>query len=123
MLVLLAVLGSLAVVAVIAGVPAASLTPLLFVLTALAWVSFLALAQAAWIRPRIGALTERAVIALIIALLGSVSSLIVANNDHGHPLFDAATASLLFRMSILAVLFVPAVWLALWIAGRLGVDP
>jgi hypothetical protein len=96
------------------------LTWVLFVLTGLSWGSFAVLGHAAVQRPRIGALTERTTIAAIIALLGTVSCLIVTNTDAGRPLFDAATASLLFRLSILGVLSVPTAWLVLWFSGRLG---
>lgn len=105
---------------IVARVEPSDLTPLLFALTILSWVSFAVLGRAALQRPRIGALSERTLIAAIIAMLGTVACLIVANTDAGRPLFDAATSSLLFRLSILAVLAVPAAWLGLWLTGRLG---
>ena len=98
----------------------ADLTWLLFGLTGLAWFSFLVLGHAAIQPPRIGALTERTTIALIIALLGTVSCVIVLNTDHGRPWFSTETSSLLFRFAILAVLAVPSAWLILWFSGRLG---
>lgn len=105
---------------VVARVEPRDLTALLFALTILAWISFVVLGRAARRPPRIGALTERTIIAAVIAALGTVSCLIVVNTDAGRPLFDANTASLLFRFVILAVLTVPTVWLALWLTGRLG---
>lgn len=116
----LTVAASVLVLMVVLRVEARDLTPLVFALTACAWASFVVLGRAALVPPRIGALTERAFIALIIAALGSVSLVIAANTDGGRPWFDAATASLLFRLSILGVLAVPAAWLALWLTGRLG---
>jgi hypothetical protein len=117
---LLAVITTIAIAALVARVPASDLTGMLFALTAVSWVSFAVLGRAAWVKPRIGALTERAFIAVIIAMLGTVSCLIVWNTDHGYLLFPREIASLLFRLSVLAVLTVPAIWLALWLAGRLG---
>lgn len=110
----------LAIVAIGLGVTARTLTPMVVILTAGAITSFLVLTNAARRKPRIGALTERAFIAFLIAVLGTVSCAIVINTDAGHPLFDAVTASLVFRIAIIAVLAVPSVWLVLWYAGRLG---
>jgi cytochrome c oxidase assembly factor CtaG len=96
------------------------LTPVAFILTGCAWLSFLVLGRAALRRPRIGALTERAFIAFVIAALGTVSCLIVMNTDNGHAFFPVEVASLLFRLAIIAVLAVPTLWLALWTTGQLG---
>lgn len=96
------------------------LTGIVFILTFLSWVSFVVLGRAAYQRPRIGALTERTFIALVIAVLGTFSCVLALNTDAGRPLLDAATASLIFRLVIIAVLAVPAIWLALWFLGRLG---
>lgn len=109
-----------AVVVIVLNVSARSLTPLALLLTFGAWWSFAVLGRAALQRPRIGALTERAFIAFIIAVLGSVACAIAVNTDSGRPWFDAATASLLFRLAIIAVLAVPTLWLVLWLTGRLG---
>jgi hypothetical protein len=99
---------------------ASSLTPLLLLLTVAAWLSCLLLGYFAIRAPRIGALSERTFIALAIAALGTVASLIVLNTDGGHPLFDAATASILFRCTMLVVLAIPSIWLVLYVMGRLG---
>lgn len=99
---------------------AATLTPLLWALTILAWCSFVVLGRAAVQRPRIGALTERTVIAFIIAVLGTVSSLLRSNTDSGFALFPAQVAALIFAVTILVVLSVPTAWLVLWFTNRLG---
>lgn len=101
-------------------IDAAELKPLLIALTGLAWLSFAVLGRAAARPPRIGALTERTFIAFTIAMLGSMSVLITTNTDLGRPWFDVPTASLIFRMSIIAVLAIPSGWLVLWFLGRLG---
>jgi hypothetical protein len=110
----------LALIVFAAGVQPSALTPVAFILTGAAWLSFLVLGRAATRRPRIGALTERAFIALVVASLGTVSCLIVLNTDNGHAFFTTEVASLLFRLAIIAVLAVPALWLVLWLTGRLG---
>jgi len=119
-----AVTVTLAAVALVhvVGVHPAGLTPFLFALTAGAWVSVVVLAHFAHAGPRIGALTERAFVGLTIAVLGSVASVLALNTDLGSPWFTADVRSLIFRLSILAVLAVPCVWLVLWLAGRLGED-
>lgn len=99
---------------------AQQLTPLLFLLTGLAWTSTLILAYFASRKPRIGALTERTVIAVIISVIGTISCLLVLNTDQGRPYFDRDTASLLFRSAMLLLLLVPTGWLVLFFAGRLG---
>lgn len=116
---LLAFTGAVAVV-FLAGIAPRSLTPVAVLLTAAAWVSCALLTRAALRKPRIGALTERAFIALVIAILGTVSCLIALNTDSGRPLFDANTASLVFRLAIIAVLGVPTLWLYLLFTDRLG---
>jgi hypothetical protein len=116
----LSVVAAAVVLVYVLRVTPGDLTWLLVVLTLSSWASFVVLGHAALEPPRIGALSERAFIAFIIAVLGSVSCVIVANTDAGQPWFDTQVASLLFRLTILAVLAVPTVWLILWYSGRLG---
>ncbi len=99
---------------------AASLTPLLIFLTLGSWTSFLVLGHAAFRRPRIGALTERTFIAFVLAVLGTVSSLLRYNTDSGFALFPQPVAALVFASTMLVVLTIPTVWLVLWLMGRLG---
>lgn len=99
---------------------AAALTPLLILLTAGAWTSFFVLGRAAFQRPRIGALTERTFIAFVLAVLGTISSLLRYNTDSGFALFPQPIAALLFASTMLVVLAIPTAWLVLWLLGRLG---
>jgi len=97
-----------------------ALTPLLWLLTGFAWISFGVLVWAAFEVPRITALSERTLIAFLIALLGTVASLLRYNADTGLSLFPQSTAVLIFVLVILAVLLVPTAWLFLFVLGRLG---
>jgi hypothetical protein len=117
---IITVLVGIAFLVFVLNVTPGDLTPLLFGLTGAAFVSLIVLGHAALQQPYIDALTERTFIALIILALGVVSCLIVYNTDHGQVLFSAVTASLLFRLAILGVLAVPAIWLGLYAFGRLG---
>jgi hypothetical protein len=49
-------------------------------------------APGAWQRPRIGALTERAAIAVVLAIFGSVCVVLVLNTDSGHALIPIEAA-------------------------------
>jgi hypothetical protein len=55
----------------------------LVLLTLASWFSTALLVRAAWHRPRIGALTERAVIAVILALFGTACVVLVLNTESG----------------------------------------
>ncbi len=102
------------------AVPPAYLTPLLFILTALAWLSVWLFAGPTLARPRIGALTERAWIGVVIAAMGTVFCILVLNSDAAHRFIDVELVQRLSRLTILAVLLVPAIWIFLYITGRLG---
>lgn len=99
---------------------AAILTPFLIAFSGLAWLSFIVLARAAIRKPRIGALTERAVLAFLLAVLGTVSSFLAANRDTGHALFTTIVAGWIFGVTVIVVVAVPTFWLLLWALGRLG---
>ena len=99
---------------------AAALTPVVWVLTTFAVASFLVLANAAHRRPRIGALTERAFIAGVLAFLGIVASILRHNTDTGFSIMPQPIAALLFAVTMLVVLAIPTAWLVLWLLGRLG---
>lgn len=93
---------------------------LVFALVPITWLSTGILAVFAIQRPRIGALTERAAIALIISLLITASAILVLNTMTGRALFDADAARLIFRISLLGLGLVPVAWLYLFFANRLG---
>jgi hypothetical protein len=83
------------------------------------WLSSGLLVRHALVRPRIGALTDRAIIAVIISIFGTVSVLLTLNTDTGWAFFAVDVARATFRLSVLALLFVPVMWLALYLTDRL----
>lgn len=98
------------------------MSPLVLALLALllaAWLSTLLLVQHA-IRVRVGALAERAVLAVVLSAFSTVCVVIIFNTDSGRVLFDADTARLAFRAFLIPVMLVPVVWLALYLTNRLG---
>lgn len=101
---------------------AAALTPVLWLLTGFAWLSFLVLSRAAFHGVRIGALTERAFIAFVLAMLGTVGSVLRYNTDSGFSLMPMQAATVVFAVTILFVLLIPTAWLVMWLLGRLGED-
>lgn len=98
---------------------AADLTPFLLLLTVCAWTSFGLFVWAAFDGPWIASLGERTYIAFILACLGTVASILRYNTDTGYSLMPQSTASLLFVVTMLAVLTIPTIWLVvisgLWI--------
>jgi len=98
----------------------AVLTALVFALVPVTWLSTGILTVFALQRPRIGALTERAAIAVMISLLISASALLVLNTSLGLALFPPETARIIFRVSLLGIGLVPAAWLVLFFTNRLG---
>lgn len=89
-------------------------------MTALAVISAAILLRAALNRPFIGALLERAGIGGIIAAFGVTSTVLILNTETGWTLIDRETASILFRVSLLALLAIPTFWDYLYYSGRLG---
>lgn len=90
------------------------------ILTVVAWLSAYVLVRAAMPRPRIGALTERAAIAVLIAVFGTVSTFLVFNTESGRAILPSEAARVLFRLCLLFLLGVPAYWTWLYRSGRLG---
>lgn len=70
--------------------------------------------------PRIGALTERAVIAADIAVMVVSGVTISINRISGYTLFPIEVARLLFLSSLILLEFVPVAWTLLLLTGRLG---
>lgn len=70
--------------------------------------------------PRIGALTERAVIAVVIAIMVVSGTLLTINRVNGFALFPVEAARAIFLMSLISLEFVPVGWLALLVTHRLG---
>lgn len=96
------------------------LAVLIWALVPFAWVSTSVLVYAARQRPRIGALTERSVIALIIAAFLTSIALIVLNTQSGYAFLSPDLARSVFRVTVLLLGAVPFVWVVLWLTGRLG---
>jgi hypothetical protein len=112
-------LGAAMLVYVLRAEPA-DLTGLVVAMTGGAFASVAVLGYYATRRPPIGALTERAFVGFVIALLGLVACILTYNTDTGRSLFPPEVASMMFRLAVLAVLAVPNVWLVLWLLNRLG---
>jgi hypothetical protein len=94
------------------------------IFVALSWVSSAALVLAARrATPRVGALTERANIAVLISIALTIFVVIAANADVGYPLWDQITGRRLLRLTILTVSLIGPSWLYLWLTGRLGDRP
>ena len=90
----------------------------IWIATALAWVSAFILVRAS-IGARIGALTERAVAALLIAIFGTIYSAVVANSELVR-VFATEDAVIIVRLAVIALMFIPVYWLALYLSDRLG---
>ncbi len=84
------------------------------VLTIVSWVSTVLLLRAAWIRPRIHVLTERAFIAVLISLVGTLGVVMLVK------LLPAEPGWTIFRLVLLSLLAVPSYWTWLYFSGRLG---
>ena len=92
----------------------------LLALTVASWASTFLLVRAAWQKPRIGALTERAVISVILSTFGTVSVFLVLNSDTGASFLAADLARNIFRLCLFAFLLVPVLWLGLYLRNGLG---
>lgn len=88
-------------------------------LTVASWTSTFLLVKAALVKPRIGALIDRALIALIISAFGTVSMLLVINTETGWAFFALDVATATFRLSVLGLLLVPTLWIVLYLTDRL----
>jgi hypothetical protein len=100
----------------------AILSPGVIALGALvSWFSAISLVWAArHAKPRIGALTERAIIAVLISTFLTVYAFVAWNTNAGYPLFDFEAGLRLLRGLVLLLSLVSPLWLGLWLTGRLG---
>lgn len=71
-------------------------------------------------RPRIGALTERAIIGVAIAVMVISGCLLTINRINGYSLFPIEVARLVFLASLILLEFVPVIWLYLLFTRKLG---
>jgi hypothetical protein len=92
---------------------------LIWGLTASAWMSAVILVRAAFVCPRVGALTERAVVAVVLAIFGSVYSLAVLNSEWAH-LVDGGDVVSLLRIAVVVLLLLPVWWSFMYLTNRLG---
>lgn len=93
---------------------------MVYALVPFAWFSAGVLWYAARKPPRIGALTERAYIAIVIAVFLSSIAVLVANSEAKSAFLGVEIARIIFRLSVLVLGFVPVAWVLLWATGRLG---
>lgn len=83
-------------------------------------ISAALLVRAARKRPRIGALTERAFLAVKDALFGIVCVVLVWNTDTSQALLPLEVARILFRGLLFLNLLIPPIWLVLYLTNRLA---
>lgn len=98
----------------------ALLPALIVTLTVIAAASAAVLVIAARQRPRIGALTERAAVAVVIALFGAVYSLVAVNTELRSVFLTTDEGRTLVRIMVVVLLAIPAWWTFLYLSGRLG---
>lgn len=96
------------------------LAALVIVLMPFSWLSALVLVRAARRPPRIGALTERAIIAIAIAIMVSAGGLLTYNRTIDYDLFGIEAARVMFSLSVILIGTLPVAWTVLWFFGRLG---
>lgn len=85
------------------------------------WLSAIGLCWAAYLaKPRVGALTERAVLALGISAFLTVYALVAANTTSGYLWFPFEDGVTLLRVAALGLSLVAPIWLVLWWTDNLG---
>ena len=97
----------------------ALLPSIIIMLTVVAVASAVVLVRAAIAKPRIGALSERALIAVVIAGFGLIYSTVAINTELGQTLFATDVARLGVRVTVIVLLGIPAWWTFLYLTGRL----
>ncbi|HEY6568594.1 MAG TPA: hypothetical protein VI341_13845 [Actinomycetota bacterium] len=85
------------------------------------WLSALGLIAAARsANPRVNALTERAVIAVVISIFLTIYVFIAANTEAEFAMLPPEATIRLLRIAVLGLSFIGPAWLVLWATGRLG---
>lgn len=97
----------------------ALLPSIIVMLTVVAVASAIVLVRAAIAKPRIGALSERALIAVVIAAFGLIYSTVAINTELGQSLFATDVARVGVRITVIVLLGIPAWWTFLYLTGRL----
>jgi hypothetical protein len=94
---------------------------ILWLLPPLSWIATVILVRAARKPPRIGALTERAVLALVFAIAVTVYAYVVTLNvELGRPFLDVTATRFVVRALFIAIGLAPLWWLWAYWRGRLG---
>lgn len=75
------------------------------------WPVAISLVRLARIRPTIGALTERAALAVVIAIVTTIYVGIAANTQTGFPGIDFETSKVILRLLIIGIGLSPLWWL------------
>jgi hypothetical protein len=96
------------------------LPPLLGLFAVGAVFSAVILVRAALVQPRIGALVERAILAVLLAVFGVIYAIVALNTELGRALFSTEVARVVVRFMVITVLAVPTYWTWLLLTGRLG---
>jgi len=92
---------------------------LIIPLAVYAWVSASILVRAARIRPHIAVLTERAIVAVGIAVFGTIYAIVVINGEFRLAL-DVEASIVAVRLGVVILLSLPAYWSWAYATGRLG---
>jgi hypothetical protein len=90
----------------------------IWALTLYAWLSAIVLIRVARHRPRIGTLTERAIVAVCIALFGTAYSLLMLNTEF-LDIVALDQAIVFVRAFVVVLLTIPAWWSWMLLTGRL----
>lgn len=95
-----------------------ALLPFLLLLPIFDWTVTGALVALAFQRPRIPFLTERAIAALVIAIVTTAYAGIALNTEQGYPWFGADIARSAVRLLIVVLGAAPILWLVNFWRGR-----
>lgn len=98
----------------------ALLSALVVMLVPFSWVSAVVLIRAARPQPRINVLTERAALAVAIAVMVTAGGIITVNRNADHAFFAVDAARILFSLSLIVIGSFPVAWTLLWVMGRLS---
>lgn len=91
---------------------------LLLILPFINWPVAFMLVRLAWIKPTIRALTERAVLAVVIAIVTTIYVFVAANTQGGFLLLSQGEALTLLRLTIIGFGLYPTWWLWSYYRGR-----
>jgi len=94
------------------------LAGVIWLMTIYAWLSAFVLIRVARHRPHVGSLTERAIVATLIAIFGTAYSLVLLNTEV-LDWIDVGTAIVFVRIAVVLLLTIPAWWSWMLVTGRL----